>query len=99
MEESKENLTSLESRVSVLTELIKGNHETIKLIVTLVDKRFDNVEDKLGKIQTELNTLTKSTETSFTTVGVQLGSIADELSKISATTRYEEEYENLKIVK
>ena len=112
MESVEERTTKLEKSVQMLVGLVQNTHETLKEIVLKVDEnfakieerfakmdeRFAKIEDRLTRIENNLNILTKDTSSNFGSVEVKLDSITEELSKINATTGYEEEYKNLKIV-
>lgn len=111
MKELKERLTKLEKTVSLLVELAQSSHITVKAVAVKVDENFSKVEerfdkvdantlkidDRLSKVEASLNILAADTSSNFIGVDVKLDSIAEELSKINTTTRYEEEFQNLKI--
>lgn len=94
----EERLNKLEDTLTNLVAHVKNTHELINEIVTTANQNFEKIDARLASIETELSKLSGETTSNFSKVGDQLDGIHNELSKINVTTRYEEEFQNLKIV-
>lgn len=96
---------NLEAKVSALHSELTTLKDLIATGFQKVDNNFNVFKQDMSGIHKKIDTLTKSVEALGNTtnegledVGGKIESLTEEISKISAVTRYGDEYNNLKAV-
>lgn len=92
LKEVKELIGAGFKKVSTNFDSIKKEIDSLHLKVDILGKKFDS----LGK---KFDSLEGNTTEGFEGVGLKLENLTEEISKISMVTRYEDEFNNLKIIK
>jgi len=106
----EERITKLEEKLDNLINLVGNIKESLDEVINVSNKNFQKIDDRFVELESKIDAISKNTNTSFEGIDLKLGEINKELSgkidgvheeltKINLTTRYEEEFKNLKIVK
>lgn len=101
-----ENTELFEKKIDVLSAEIIALRESVSAGFVKANNNFNVIAVKLAALERQVNELNfkvdkldTTTSVGFGEVGTKIESLTDEISKINAVTNYDDQYNNLKIIR
>ena len=85
-----------DSELHMLKEFIASGFKKVDHNFVVLKKEIDDINKQLDVINKKIEALGNSTSEGLEDVGVKIESLTEEIGKIGAVTKYDQEYKNLR---
>jgi hypothetical protein len=91
----EKSLNLLSEELKAIRESVSAGFVKVNANFTVISNRLISLEKQVRELNFKVDNLDGSTSKGLSEVGNKIESLTDEISKISAVTKYDEEFKNL----